>query len=159
TDAQGHFSFAAAPAGDIKLAIDGRTATNAPAGVYFPEMVMDEFLDAGRANTVMGTMGSLDDRAAFRDRQEVYLPRVESSILRTVSGNQPLTIDVDARSAPNLSPEQRAQLSIEVQPGSLVDAHGNPLATGQVGISTVPPELVREMLPPGVLQHTFDITV
>src|SRR5262249_50601192 len=32
-------------------------------------------------------------------------------------------------------------------------------ADGQVCISTVPPELVREMLPPGLLQHTFDITV
>src|SRR5262249_28235182 len=76
-----------------------------------------------------------------------------------VSGNLPLTIGVDARSAPNLTPEQRAALSIEVQPGSLVDEHGNPLGSGQIGISTVPPELVREMLPPGVLQHTFDITV
>jgi hypothetical protein len=29
------------PAGNVKLAIDGRTATNAPAGVFYPEMVMD----------------------------------------------------------------------------------------------------------------------
>ena len=33
------------------------------------------------------------------------------------------------------------------------------MINGQVGISTVPPELVRDMLPPGVLQHTFDITI
>lgn len=36
---------------------------------------------------------------------------------------------------------------------------GLPLSSGQVGISTVYPDLVRDMLPPGVLQHTFDITV
>lgn len=159
TDDQGNFSFDAVPAGDIKLAIDGRTATGTPAGVFFPEMVLDLVLDAGRANTVMGTMGSLDDRAANRDRQEVYLPRLQSSLLHDVSGGAPTTIGVDALSAPNLTPQQRAMLSIQVQPGSLVDASGNPLAAGQVGISTVPPELVREMLPPGLLQHTFDITV
>jgi hypothetical protein len=69
------------------------------------------------------------------------------------------TIGVSAEASPNLTPEQRALLSIQVQPGSLVGENGQPLATGQVGISTVPPELVRDMLPPGVLQHTFDITV
>lgn len=46
-----------------------------------------------------------------------------------------------------------------MQPGSLRDQNGNPVAAGQVGISTVPLSLVREMLPPGLLQHTFDITV
>jgi hypothetical protein len=46
-----------------------------------------------------------------------------------------------------------------VPPGVLLDEHGNSVTSGQVGISTVPPELVREMLPPGLLQHTFDITV
>ena len=120
---------------------------------------MDQALEAGRANTVMGTMGSLLDREASRDRQEVYLPRIESSILQTVSGNTTTTIGVSERAAPNLTPEQRARLSIEIQPGSLIDANGDAVASGQVGISTVPPELVREMLPPGVLQHTFDITV
>ena len=43
--------------------------------------------------------------------------------------------------------------------GALPDANGNPVANGQVGISTVPAELVLDMLPPGVLQHTFDITI
>ena len=33
------------------------------------------------------------------------------------------------------------------------------MTTGQVGISTVPPQLVMDMLPPGLLQHTFDITI
>src|SRR5207237_1498674 len=42
---------------------------------------------------------------------------------------------------------------------SLLDQNGNPVTAGQVGISTVPPEMVRDMLPAGILQHTFDITV
>ncbi len=120
---------------------------------------MELMIGAGQSNTVMGSMGSLVEREASRDRQEVYLPRLESSILHDVSGDQPTTIGVDARSAPNLTPEQRSFLSIQVPPGSLLDQAGNTLASGRVGISTVPPELVREMLPPGVLQHTFDITV
>ena len=33
------------------------------------------------------------------------------------------------------------------------------MSTGQVGISTVPPQLVMDMLPTGVMQHTFDITI
>ena len=104
TDAAGNFHFDAVPAGDVKLAIDGRTATNAPTGFYFPEMVMDLKLEAGRANTVMGTMGTPDERAANRDRQEVYLPRLRTSMLHDVSNTQSLTIGVDAESAPNLSP-------------------------------------------------------
>src|SRR5207253_1839065 len=40
-----------------------------------------------------------------------------------------------------------------------VDANGQTLNNVQVGISTVPPELVRDMLPTGVLQHSLDITV
>src|SRR4029453_9139658 len=54
---------------------------------------------------------------------------------------------------------QRNQLTIEVPRNSLVGANGQKPSSGQIGISTVPPDLVREMLPPGVLQHTFDITV
>ena len=67
TDAAGNFHFDTVPAGNVKLAIDGRTATNAPAGFYFPEMVMDLNLEAGRANTAMGTMGTLE-RAGGQSR-------------------------------------------------------------------------------------------
>jgi hypothetical protein len=159
TDAQGNFSFSAVPSGNIKLALDGRTATNAPAGFYLPEMVMDLEVEVGRDNTVMGTMGTREEKAANRDRPEVYLPRLRTDILQTVSGASETVIGVNAESAPNLTAEQRAQLQITVRPGSLIGPDGQPLSSGQVGISTVPPELVRDMLPPGLLQHTFDITV
>ena len=159
TDAQGNFRFDSVPAGNVKLAIDGRTATNASAGTFFPEMVMDLRLEAGRANTVMGTMGTLEQQAANRERQELYLPRLQTSILQNVSGAAPTMINVGADAAQNITPEQRAMLTLQVQPGSMRDQNGNLVAAGQVGISTVPASLVREMLPPGLLQHTFDITV
>ncbi len=159
TDSSGNFHFDSVPAGDVKLAIDGRTATNAPAGIFFPEMVMDLQIEAGRANTVMGTMGTDDEKAANRNRQEVYLPRLETSILQNVSNTAPTNITVNADAAANLTAQQRSMLTLTVQPGSLRDQNGNVVTAGQVGISTVPPSLVRDMLPPGLLQHTFDITV
>ncbi|HRF11814.1 MAG TPA: Ig-like domain-containing protein [Candidatus Accumulibacter phosphatis] len=159
TDANGYFHLDQVPAGDVKLAIDGRTASNAPAGSFYPEMVMDLTIEVGYDNTVMGSMGTHDAMAANEDRQEVYLPRLQTAILQSVSGSENTEVGVDAVSAPNLTDEQRAQLKLEVQPGTLIDTDGHVMTSGQVGISTVPPELVRDMLPPGVLQHTFDITI
>ncbi len=159
TDAQGRFTFNSIPAGNIKFAIDGRTATNAPDGIYFPEMVMDLYIQPGIANTVMAAMEHDSVQASQMLELGVYLPRLQLSILQDVSTTEATMIGVDAESAPNLTPQQRQQLTIEIQPGSLIGPDGQPLASGQVGISTVPPELVRDMLPPGVLQHTFDITV
>ena len=52
----------------------------------------------------------------------------------------------DAVSAPELSAEQRGFLSIEIQPNSLVAADGSSIKSAQIGISTVPPELVMDML-------------
>lgn len=159
TDANGNFHFDSVPGGNVKLAVDGRTATNEPAGIYFPEMVMDLNIQVGAANTVMGTMGTLEEMLANLDRPEVYLPRLQTDILQSVSDSQDTLITVDGTAAPNLSDEQRQFLTLEVQPQSLIGPDGQPISNGQVGISTVPPELVREMLPPGLLQHTFDITI
>ena len=159
TDSHGRFTLSSVPAGDVKLAIDGRTATNAPAGFYFPEMVMDLNVHPGVVNTVMGSMGSTDEQTALAKVQGVELPRLRTSLLRPVDAADTTHIGVDALSAPNLTPDQQQLLSIDVQPNSLVGPDGRKLATGQIGISTVPPDLVRDMLPPGLLQHTFDITV
>jgi hypothetical protein len=59
----------------------------------------------------------------------------------------------------DLTPQQLGELKLTVQPGSLFDANGNPVANPQVGISPVPASLVMDMLPPGLMQHTFDITI
>ncbi len=160
TDAAGNFELTDVPAGTVKVAIDGRTATNAPSGVFFPEMVMDVELRPGVVNTVMSGMGSDAERAANLDRREVYLPRIPTSSLQEVSDTATTVITVsDAKSAPQLSEQERAALTLTVQPGSAIGENGKALDNVQIGISTVPPELVRDMLPPGVLQHTFDITI
>ena len=147
TDADGRFRFDAMPSGNVKLVVDGLSATNAEAGSYFPEMVMDVNISPGVDNTVMFGM------------PEIFLPRLNEAILQQLDINSTTRIVADATSAPELSEEQRQFLSIDVQPNSLLDASGEKLDSGTVGISTVPPELVRDMLPAGLLQHTFDITV
>lgn len=159
TDAQGNFSFDSVPVGDVKVGIDGRTATNAPDGIFWPEMVMDVTLRPGITNTLMGSMGSNQSQQANADRQEVYLPRVQASAMQTVSDIVPTTITVDQKSAPDLTDEQRSQLTLTVAPGSAVGNDGKVLTDVKIGINTVPPELVKDMLPPGVLEHTFDITI
>ena len=159
TDAQGNFSFTDMPVDDVKVGVDGRTATNAPAGVFWPEMVMDVTVRPGIENTLMGGMGTRENQEANFDRREVYLPRVQTSSLQAVSNNVPTTITVDDKSAPGLTDEQRSQLTLTVKPGTAVGSDGTVLTNVQIGISTVPSELVKDMLPPGVLQHTFDITI
>ncbi|MFO1317985.1 MAG: Ig-like domain-containing protein [Burkholderiales bacterium] len=159
TDAQGRFELLDVPTGNVKLAVDGRTATNAPSGVFWPEMVMDLTVEAGVVNTVMGTMGKEPSRRANADRPEVYLPRIAEAALQDVSATEPTTITVGTGSAPQLTPEERAALTLTVTPGSAIGLDGRPLDDVRVGISTVPSELVRDMLPPGVLEHQFDITI
>ena len=159
TDADGNFTLPDVPVGNVKVAIDGRTATNAPSGIFFPEMVMDVTVRAGVTNTVMDSMGSTEEQLANQGRPEVYLPRVPTSILQNISNTETTIVGVDAIAAPNLSDEQRANLRLVVAPGSAIGENGEVLASAQIGISTVPSELVRDMLPPGVLQHTFDITI
>jgi archaellum component FlaG (FlaF/FlaG flagellin family) len=159
TDAAGYFWIPSAPSGTVKLAIDGRTATNSPAGFFFPEMVLDLNIEVGTTNTVMGSTGSQEKRQANLDRTEVYLPRLRTEMLQDVSDVTTTIITVDAGSSPNLTDEQREQLSLEVTPGSVIGEDGQPLDDAKIGISTVPPELVRDMLPAGLLQHTFDVTI
>ncbi len=147
TAADGRFTLDPTPVGDVKLVIDGRTAFDPPPTFYFPEMVMDVRTLPGTTNFVMAGM------------ETMFLPRLKTSILHDVTNAAGVTIIANADGAPELTPEQRDRLRVEVQPGSLVGADGQPAATALIGISTVPPELVETMLPPGVLQHTFDITV
>ncbi|MEY4764149.1 MAG: hypothetical protein RI907_822, partial [Pseudomonadota bacterium] len=160
TDANGNFELTNVPAGSVKVAIDGRTATNAPNGVFFPEMVMDATLTAGRSNTLMGSMGGIDERLANADRVEIYLPRIATSVMQAVSDTATTVITAtDPAAAPQLTDEQRQQLTLTINPGTAVDANGQALSNVTMGVATVPPELVKDMLPPGVLEHTFDITI
>src|SRR6185312_16401375 len=159
TDAQCRFEIDNAPAGDVKLAIDGRTATNAPAGYFFPEMVMDLAIKPGVVNTPMDSMGMPAQQLANKGILGTFLPRVLSSSLTPISASDPTTVTTTLVSSPNLTGDQVGNLSLTIAPGSALDQNGNPVSNVQVGIATVPPQLVMDMLPPGVTQHTFDITI
>ncbi|MCM8622351.1 MAG: Ig-like domain-containing protein, partial [Candidatus Accumulibacter sp.] len=159
TDGEGFFELTDTPVGDVKVVVNGRTASNAPDGFYFPEMTMDVTLEAGRVNTMMGSMGSREAMAAHEERLQVYLPRLQQAILRSVDNTLRQTITLDPESAPNLTPDQIGRLRLEFQPGSLIGEDGQQLANAQIGISVVPPELVRDMMPPGTTRHGFDITI
>ncbi len=205
TDADGRFTLTNMPVGNVKVVLDGRTATGsgpaagagarvsppaappnspdassspaaqpplAPAaagdsrapGYYFPEMVIDTTFEPGITNGVMNIVDANGN--VVRDGNGVpvralamYLPRVASNVLQTVNAGVTNLITLQSNAAYDLPPEQQQYLTVEIMPGSLIGMDGQPLATGQVGVSVVPPELVRDMLPPGLLQHTFDITV
>jgi membrane-associated phospholipid phosphatase len=159
TDANGNFAFDNLPTGSIKIGIDGRTATNAPAGVFFPEMVMDAIIRPGVTNTLMGTMGAQDSQRDNLNRGEVYLPRVPNSAMQQVSNTAPTTITVDAASAPALNEEQRAALHLTIPPGAAVGHDGQVLDNVQMGIATVPFEMVKDMLPVGLQQNGLFITI
>src|SRR6266700_3961814 len=164
TDTNGSFLLTNMPVGDVKVVLDGRTASNPPSGYYFPEMVMDTTLLPGITNGVMNIVDA--NGVVMRDTNGVpirangmYLPRVASSILQTVNAGSNTLITLNSNAAYNLTPTQAQYLTISVPSNSMVGMNGQPMQTGQVGISVVPPELVQDMLPPGLLQHTFDITV
>ncbi|MEQ1829052.1 MAG: choice-of-anchor D domain-containing protein, partial [Pirellula sp.] len=159
TDAQGRFSFDAVPSGNVKLAVDGRTAFNPPSGIFFPEMVMDLQIEPGVANNVMRSMQRDPMRQATATMVGVYLPRLVSSILQTTSDVQTTTIGVLTGAAPHLTEQERQLLTLTIPPGVAIGEDGQVVSQPQIGISTVPAELVREMLPQGLLQHTFDITI
>src|SRR4051812_33682151 len=122
-------------------------------------MVMDLNIRPGQANTVMGSMGSEEEQAASTRVQGVYLPRLKTSILQTVSDTAVTEVSVSAEAAPNLTPEQQQQLKVEIQRNSAIGADGKKLSSVQIGISAVPPELVRDMLPAGEMQLATTFTL
>ena len=155
----GSFSLTSVPSGDVKLVIDGRTATNAPSGVFYPEMVFDLTIQPGVANTVMGSMGTTQEQAAEGSALGVYLPRLQSSILKPAGGDTSTTITLAPDAAQGLTPEQASEYSITVAPDSLVGMAGQPMSSGMVGFQTVAPALIREMLPQGVMQLATTLTI
>jgi hypothetical protein len=164
TDTNGQFTLTNMPVGDVKVVLDGRTATNPPAGYYFPEMVMDTAFTPGITNGVMtirDTNGVVvrDTNGVPTQALAMYLPRVATNILQTVTSASNTMITLQSNAAYTLPPDKQPYLTIEIASNSLVGMNGQMLSNAQVGVSVVPPELVKDMLPPGLLQHTFDITV
>ncbi len=116
SDATGHFTLSPIPSGDVKLVVDGRTATNNPSGIFYPEMVFDLTIQPGVANTVMGGMGTVQEQASMGQALGVYLPRLQTSILKSAGGSDSTTISLDPTAAPDLTPAQVSQYSITVAP-------------------------------------------
>ena len=164
TDSNGWYHLEPVPVGIVKVVTDGRTATTPHEGFFWPEMVSNARLEPGITNYLMyirETNGVIipGPNGFPMPVPVLYLPRVMSNVLQTVSMDAITIITLAGNAAYDLPPAQRPFLTLEVPPGSLIGENGQPLATGTVGISVVPPELVREMLPPGLLQHTFDISI
>ena len=160
SDANGAFTLTSVPAGDVKLVIDGRTATNDPSGIFYPEMVFDLTIQPGVANTVMGSTGTTQQLAAQGTALGVYLPRVQTSILKPAGGDTSTTISLDPDAATsNLTAQQASEYAITVAPNSLIGMDGQKMSSGMVGFSTVAPSLIREMLPQGVMQLATTLTI
>jgi hypothetical protein len=160
TNTQGQFTLTNVPTGDVKVVFEGTTATNDPAGIYFPTMTMDlTNVRPGIANTVMGSMGTLAEQQADAADPAIYLPRIDINILTPVSTTAPTVVTDFGSGQVSLTAQQLSELSLTVMPGSLVDANGNPVSGAEVGVSPVPPAIVQDMLPAGILQHSFDITI
>ena len=149
TAADGTFVLDAVPAGSVKLAVNGMTATNAPPDSYFPEITFDVHVVSGQENVVMPP------------GRGVFLTPLSDQILATVDAASGRTLTGDAANAPELSPEQRELLRIEIPKDSMIGSNGLPLASAEIGFRTVPTEFVRDMLPPGVMQSgsLFNITL
>ncbi|MEM1228014.1 MAG: Ig-like domain-containing protein [Planctomycetota bacterium] len=138
TDDQGFYRLDQVPIGEVIVAVHGGTATNIPDDVFYPEFQKRATVFPGQDNTIDGGMFNL------------FLPRLDKRILRTVSNATGAVITGDDISAPDLPPELRSQLRVEIAPGSLRDAFGNPVEEAQVGIQTVPPELIIDGMPLGL---------
>src|SRR5262249_39083463 len=74
-------------------------------------------------------------------------------------GSTSVTIPLQPSSSQGLTPQQAAAYSLTVAPHSLIGFDGQPLASGQVGFSTVSQSLVRDMLPQGVTQLSSTLTI
>lgn len=146
TGEDGRFEFEEVPPGQVKLVIDGHTATNTPEGVYFPELTFDVHIQPGEVNTVFD--GQQPQRQPT-GVEGVYLARLQESALSDVDNDNGTSVSAAPEATPELTPEQRAAFSVDLPAGEVVDSSGEPIENPQLGLTTVPSELVTEMLPLG----------
>ena len=159
TGADGSFELTGLPAGRVKIVVDGRTATNAPSDIYWPEMVLDVEIRPGQANTLMGGMGPLEAQLERQEDQAFFLPRIPTAALSAVPDDAPVTIRPVSAAGTDLTPEQFDLISLEVQPNSMVDAQGNPILNPELGLAIVPSNMVIDMLPDGVPVPPIFLTI
>jgi hypothetical protein len=160
TDATGHFILTSVPAGNVKVETDGRTATNAPPGTFFPLLTVSLTVRPGQDNTIAGSRGPIDLQVDNTANQQLVLPPVKADTLTTLSQTAPTVLHTTADSSATLTPQQLQQVSLTVQPNTLIDETGKPMpASSQVGISVISSDTVRDMLQPGVPRNSLVVTV
>jgi len=159
TDETGAFELTGLPTGRVKIVVDGRTATNAPTDFYWPEMVLDVEIRPGQQNTIMGGMGPLEAQLERQEDQAFFLPRIPEAAVSPASDTEVTVVRPVSAAGTNLTPEQFDLIQLEVQPGSMVDAQGNPIANPQLGLALVPSEMVIDMLPDGVPTPPIFLTI
>ena len=159
TDENGVFQLTGLPTGKVKIVVDGRTATNAPNDIYWPEMVVDVEVRPGQENTIMGGMGPLEAQLERQEDQAFFLPRVPTIALTAVPDDQSITIRPVSAAGTDLTPEQFELITLEMQPNSMIDGHGNPIANPELGLALVPSEMVIDMLPDGVPTPPIFLTI
>ncbi|MBI3415185.1 MAG: Ig-like domain-containing protein [Verrucomicrobia bacterium] len=148
TDATGSFTLSPVPPGRFFVHIDGRTATDAAAGIHYPDKAYYPFVGkaweavAGRTNNLAGGTG------------KIYLPLITVGTLQAVSMTQDTMISFP--SGVLASNPALAGVSITVPANSLFSDDGT--RGGKVGIAPVPPDRLPGPLPPG-LELPIVITV
>ena len=140
TSSNGTFVLSPCPAGRFFVHVDGRTVTNLPAGIRYPDMAYYPFVGkaweavAGYTNNLAGGNGL------------IYLPLITQGTLQTVSliSNTVVTFPASViASNPAL-----AGVSISVPAGALYNDSGQ--RGGKVGIAPVATDRLPEPLPPGL---------
>ncbi len=148
TDAQGNFKLDPAPPGRFFVHIDGRTVTNAIAGIHYPDKSYYPYVGkaweatAGRTNNLAGGTGA------------IFLPLITVGTLQPVSMTTATVISFPA--AVIARNPALAGVTITVPANSLFSDNGT--RGGKVGIAPVPPDRLPAPLPPG-LELPIVITV
>ncbi len=136
TDDTGFFRLLPAPAGRFFVHIDGRTATASqwPGGTYYPYI--------GKCWEALP--GYTNNKAAGTGL--IYLPRIQSDALTTVSATQPTVVALP-QSVVATNPALSG-ITLRVPPNALYNDNGT--RGGQVGMALVPPDRLPEPLPSGL---------
>lgn len=148
TDASGFFRLSPCPVGDFFVHIDGRTVTDLPAGIRYPDQAYYPFVgkawhaEPGNTNNPAGGTGL------------IYLPLVVAGTLQPVSATEDTMITFPP-SVITKNPAL-AGVHIVVPANSLFSDNGT--RGGKVGIAPVPPDRLPGPLAPG-LELPLVITV
>jgi hypothetical protein len=153
TDATGFFILEDLPAPEVFVLIDGSTATNAPEGGRYTYV-------AKPFQTIPGQAIPLSKNG---EGFNVYLPVVPADAVQTLSMTettslkfQPQSLEMARDVFPNIDPAMLELFSLDIAPGSAVNAQGDPVT--EAFVVPVPPDRLPEPLPP-TLNPSFVVSI